>query len=289
MSTEKQRRANRLNGRMGGPKTPEGKARSSRNAVKHGLTSTQGIVETNLYHETIHEMEQYKENMLRMLDPCGQIQALMAEQISNTMWGLVRISKLKQAINATTYQDLLLGERRQEYRQLCTRRSEIERSVRTLSSDGQLLREIGKDDLTKIGQQAWMHLREFLEKTMTFDRYSSEERPFGESTEKIISHLCAKHSMSISEILLSFEEYLSSQSKVCEDEQRKITAAITLIEEAASSTNISESAFFLAQHDHPFQEKADKQFIYLNKILIRMLVEYSKLERSGNKKSDDHA
>src|SRR5262249_18823035 len=37
MTTAQRRRINRENGRKGGPKTDEGKRRSSRNALKHGL------------------------------------------------------------------------------------------------------------------------------------------------------------------------------------------------------------------------------------------------------------
>src|SRR5688500_4958483 len=44
MPSERQRVANRRNGRLGGPKTEHGKRRSRRNSLRHGLTSTTLVV-----------------------------------------------------------------------------------------------------------------------------------------------------------------------------------------------------------------------------------------------------
>jgi hypothetical protein len=57
MSSERQREANRRNGRKGGPKTIEGKERSRVNSLKHGLTSSILVVlpdeDRNEYNELL--------------------------------------------------------------------------------------------------------------------------------------------------------------------------------------------------------------------------------------------
>ena len=45
-ASERQREANRRNGRKGGPKTADGKHRSRLNSLKHGLTSSTLVVLT---------------------------------------------------------------------------------------------------------------------------------------------------------------------------------------------------------------------------------------------------
>ncbi len=54
MSTSAQIKANRENSRLStGPKTPEGKARVSRNAFKHGFTSSKIFVRSDEQEEFI--------------------------------------------------------------------------------------------------------------------------------------------------------------------------------------------------------------------------------------------
>jgi hypothetical protein len=55
MPSERQREANRRNGRKGGPKTEAGKQSSGLNTLKHGLTSTTLVV---LPEEHEHEYEE---------------------------------------------------------------------------------------------------------------------------------------------------------------------------------------------------------------------------------------
>lgn len=56
MTTERQRRANRANAQKStGPRTAAGKARASRNAVTHGLTTTPDARSVDIWNRIIHE------------------------------------------------------------------------------------------------------------------------------------------------------------------------------------------------------------------------------------------
>ena len=76
MTTQKQIIANRKNGRKStGPKTVKGKARSSKNAFKHGLLS-QTIV---LPSENTRELNGFRKAMIEDMAPKGAQQAFFAD------------------------------------------------------------------------------------------------------------------------------------------------------------------------------------------------------------------
>ena len=90
MATEKQIAANRKNAqRSTGPRTPEGKARSAMNALKHGLTSRGGPFPG----EDPNEFTDHQLQMSRDLDPNGPVEAFLAERICRLSWFLLRASR----------------------------------------------------------------------------------------------------------------------------------------------------------------------------------------------------
>ena len=109
MATERQIAANRLNAeRCTGPKTPEGKAVVSQNAVTHGLTCYGGL----LPGENPEDFSDLSARVLAELSPDSAIEIELAEQIASLLWRLRRIPAFEVVLlawaNAACEQSLFL-------------------------------------------------------------------------------------------------------------------------------------------------------------------------------------
>ena len=97
MTSDKQARANRENARKStGPKTPEGKAATRLNAVKHGLLSQQVL----LPGEDAAALEELGERLRTELQPVGPLEDILAEQIIAAFWRLHRLRRVEAGIFA---------------------------------------------------------------------------------------------------------------------------------------------------------------------------------------------
>jgi len=83
MTTEKQIRANRRNAKKStGPKTRKGKARSSQNAVTHGLSAESVL----LPGEDPEEYARYAEEMRAAFQPQGPVEKDLVEKLISSGW-----------------------------------------------------------------------------------------------------------------------------------------------------------------------------------------------------------
>ncbi len=98
MASEAQVLANRLNAQKStGPRTPEGKAVVSQNALKHGLLAREVVIKG----EDLGEFEFYRDQMLGELAPVGQVESVLAERVVSLSWRLQRAERLQgRAIDA---------------------------------------------------------------------------------------------------------------------------------------------------------------------------------------------
>lgn len=84
--------ANRANAQHStGPKTDDGKARVSQNAVKHGLTSKDIIVRP----DEREEFEALQADLLAEIAPFGALEGLLFEQLLHAAWNLRRVRRLE--------------------------------------------------------------------------------------------------------------------------------------------------------------------------------------------------
>ena len=95
MASQEQIDANRANAQHStGPKTPEGKAASRLNALKHGLTAELAVIpgeHTDLFDQTAQDF-------LDHLQPVGPVETLLVQQIVMASWRLVRLRSLETGL-----------------------------------------------------------------------------------------------------------------------------------------------------------------------------------------------
>lgn len=96
MATKRQIKANRRNAkRSTGPRTEAGKAASSANALRHGLTATHAVV---LPDENANAFENLQREVFADLDPQNALQAALAERVVLLLWRLDRAARLEHQL-----------------------------------------------------------------------------------------------------------------------------------------------------------------------------------------------
>ena len=85
--------ASRQNGaKSRGPKTPEGRARSAQNALKHGLRAEKYLV---LPEEDAAEFAGLEAALVEELAPVGALQTLLAQRVAVAAWRLARADRIE--------------------------------------------------------------------------------------------------------------------------------------------------------------------------------------------------
>ena len=98
MATEAKNHANRLNSQKStGPRTSEGKAAVSQNAIKHGLLARQTVISS----ESQADFDLYRDRILSELAPASPMESMLAERIVSLSWRLKRAGRIQnQTIDA---------------------------------------------------------------------------------------------------------------------------------------------------------------------------------------------
>jgi hypothetical protein len=95
MASERQVRANRENAlRSTGPRTEEGKAAVGKNALKHGLLSSQVL----LPDEDEGAFREFRDRLYERLRPEGELEELLADRVCACAWRLRRLIGVEAAL-----------------------------------------------------------------------------------------------------------------------------------------------------------------------------------------------
>ena len=92
--SDRKRRANRANAQKStGPRSPEGKRRSSRNALKHGLLAREVLV----VGECREDLAGLARRLHGQLCPVGELEQLLVDRIVASLWRLRRCLRQETA------------------------------------------------------------------------------------------------------------------------------------------------------------------------------------------------
>lgn len=95
MKTPAKARANRRNSlKSTGPRTLEGKAHSSKNALRHGLLSRDVV----LPGEDVQAFEAFTSRLHEKLTPDGPLEELLMDRITTTAWRLRRLDRVETGL-----------------------------------------------------------------------------------------------------------------------------------------------------------------------------------------------
>lgn len=97
--SEKQLQANRRNAaKSTGPRTPEGKAKSSRNALKHGLLAREVVISDGDGAENASEFEALMDRLENHFQPVGALEELLVERVGVSIWRLRRAQRFEVGV-----------------------------------------------------------------------------------------------------------------------------------------------------------------------------------------------
>ena len=102
MATDKQIEANRANSRRStGPRTPEGKAASSRNAIRHELLARAFVLQS----ECPERFETLVDSFYAEYQPVTPTEAALVDAMATARWRLLRLSNLEVSAVDHAYAD----------------------------------------------------------------------------------------------------------------------------------------------------------------------------------------
>jgi hypothetical protein len=102
MSSAAQHLANIANAQLStGPRTPEGKARVSQNALRHGLTAKHLVIRP----EDQEEFAALRDGLTAELDPQGPVETVTFLELLHAAWNLARFRRIEAELSTGSAED----------------------------------------------------------------------------------------------------------------------------------------------------------------------------------------
>lgn len=164
--SEKQLQANRRNAaKSTGPRTPEGKAKSSRNALKHGLLAREVVIREGDGAENASEFEALMDRLENHFQPVGALEEFLVERVGVSIWRLRRAQRFEVGAIREELDDWEAGPR---FQKVDNAIRELEQAKRELEYELQVAKwaehdeELGAPANWDVLKRAWRELgREF--------------------------------------------------------------------------------------------------------------------------------
>jgi hypothetical protein len=197
--SQKQLEANRKNAKHStGPKTPEGKARSSKNATKHGLLSQHAVTTTGDEKsggivESQADFDLHLENLRQTYKPKTYGEELLVQQIAVCYWKIARLTRMDQRLFNNALDPSLNHDNPDRQTFFSLQRYErglqhtLDRTLANLARDQKARRE---DEARQGEKQAAVDLADLLETYRQPLAFQPEEPPlpvYDYATRKFIS------------------------------------------------------------------------------------------------------
>ena len=91
-------RANQQNAKKStGPRTPEGKAKSSQNALRHGILAESVVIPNCEQLESPEKFNALLSDLIEELNPVGTIEEMLVETVAVSYWRLSRALRYEAA------------------------------------------------------------------------------------------------------------------------------------------------------------------------------------------------
>ena len=143
MTTQKKTEANRRNAtKSTGPKTAEGKAKTSRNAVKPGALA---VVPVLRGMEVSEDWDTHLRGVRSSLNPVGYIEEVLVDRIALLLWRMGRVARFELEALVTGIETAEKAVNEEGHREGWTDEDTAQRTIRRADTTFRLFDRVGKD------------------------------------------------------------------------------------------------------------------------------------------------